>query len=133
MEFIALMIAITAILIGLFCGIVNNFLNKLYIYNTIKGFPGPKAYPIIGNAHLFIGNIGDITNQILKISMQLFIVINNSECIKNILKSPNVTEQIGGYRILKLALRNGVLTAPNEIYIDSVGPISIKIKYFRGP
>ncbi|XP_043682417.1 cytochrome P450 4C1-like isoform X2 [Vespula pensylvanica] len=128
MEFIAIMIAITAILLGLFCGIANNFLNKLYIYNTIKGFPGPKAYPIIGNAHLFIGNTGDITNQILKISknyqsiyrlwlgMQLFILINNSEYIKNVLKSPNITEKSEEYGILKLTVGNGLLTAPVSVW-----------------
>lgn len=56
MEFVLIFIAVTTILIGLYCGIAEYLLNKLHIYNTTKGFPGPKAYPIIGNAHLFMGN-----------------------------------------------------------------------------
>lgn len=52
MEYIALLIIVTTILIGLFSRIVQYISNKLHMYNTIKGIPGPKAYPIIGNAYL---------------------------------------------------------------------------------
>lgn len=50
MEFTVILIIITTIIMGLFYRILR-------IYNTVEGkLSGPKAYPIIGNAHLFIGD-----------------------------------------------------------------------------
>lgn len=56
MESIAILIVITIILVGLFSRIAQYVSHKLNMYNKSKAIPGPKAYPIIGNAHLFIGN-----------------------------------------------------------------------------
>lgn len=57
MILVATLIVIIKRLIELFNRVISYFSNKLHMYNTIKGIPGPKAYPIIGNAHLFIGDI----------------------------------------------------------------------------
>lgn len=55
MEFIAISV-ITTILIGLLSRIAQYILYKLNMYNKSKEMPGPKLYPIIGNAYLFFGN-----------------------------------------------------------------------------
>lgn len=52
MEYIALLIIVTTILIELFSRIAQYISNKLHMYNKIKEILGPKAYPIIGNAYL---------------------------------------------------------------------------------
>ncbi|KAL2732118.1 cytochrome P450 4C1-like isoform X1 [Vespula squamosa] len=121
MEFVAILIVITTILFGLYCSIVENLLNKLHIYNMIKGFPGPKAHPIIGNVNLLIGNTEDITHQFLNISknfqslwrlwlgMKLFVIVDNSEYIKS--------EE---YEFLKPAVRNGLITVPGESFLQNI-------------
>lgn len=65
-NIITILIIITLILIEMHYGIVQYVLNKLRMYNKIKRFPGPKAYPIIGNAYMFLGNIeGNFITNIL--------------------------------------------------------------------
>ncbi|KAL2749262.1 cytochrome P450 4C1-like isoform X1 [Vespula maculifrons] len=134
MKFVAILIAITTILIRLFCGRVKNFFNKLYVYNTIKEFSGPKEYPIIGNAHLFIATTkgGFLTNvlygnpeyiKIRSISIILIILKKNSYfcfVLKTLLNSPNITDKSEKYKDLKPVMGNGSFTAPCETHVNNV-------------
>nr|XP_050866027.1 cytochrome P450 4C1-like isoform X3 [Vespula vulgaris] len=124
MEFIAILIVITIILIGLFCEIIQYFLNKLHMYNTIKGIPGPKAYPIIGNAHLLIGDTEDIAQQFLNIGRnyhslwriwigtRLLVMVDDPEYVKILLSNPNIIEKSEDYKYIKPFAGNGLFSAP---------------------
>nr|XP_050868883.1 cytochrome P450 4C1-like [Vespula vulgaris] len=123
-NIITILIIITLILIEMHYGIVQYVLNKLRMYNKIKRFPGPKAYPIIGNAYMFLGNIEDITNQFLKISKyyqslwriwlgtKLLIMVDDPKYIENILRSTDVIEKSDEYDHLKIAMGDGLFSAP---------------------
>nr|KAF7398306.1 hypothetical protein H0235_016314 [Vespula pensylvanica] len=122
MEFTAILIVIIIILIGLFCEIIQYFLNKLHMYNTIKGIPGPKAYPIIGNAHLFIGdteaqqflNIGRNYHSLWRIWMgtRLLVMVDDPEYIKILLSNPNIIDKSKDYKYIKPFAGNGLFSAP---------------------
>ncbi|XP_043682421.1 cytochrome P450 4C1-like isoform X3 [Vespula pensylvanica] len=124
MEFTAILIVIIIILIGLFCEIIQYFLNKLHMYNTIKGIPGPKAYPIIGNAHLFIGDTEDIAQQFLNIGRnyhslwriwmgtRLLVMVDDPEYIKILLSNPNIIDKSKDYKYIKPFAGNGLFSAP---------------------
>ncbi|XP_047367670.1 cytochrome P450 4C1-like [Vespa velutina] len=128
MYFIVILIIILTILFGLYYGIAEYFLNKLHMFNIIKGIPGPKAFPIFGNAHLFIGDTTALFKQLLNIGYdyqllwrlwigtKLFLVIENPEFIKTVLKSPNITDKSEEYEKLKPVLGNGLLTAPASVW-----------------
>ncbi|KAL2713217.1 cytochrome P450 4C1-like isoform X1 [Vespula squamosa] len=108
----------------LYYGIVQYFSNKLRMYYTIRQFPGPKAYPFIGNSHLFIGDIEDITNQFLEISKKyhslwrvwlgtkLLVMVDDPKYIENILHSTDAIEKSEEYDHLKIAMGNGLFSAP---------------------
>ncbi|XP_047368012.1 cytochrome P450 4C1-like [Vespa velutina] len=127
MYFTVILIIVLTILFGLYYGIAEYFLNKLHMFNIIKGIPGPKAFPIIGNAHLFIGNTTALWKQILNlgknyqllwrvwIGAKLFLVIENPEYIKTVLNSPNITDKSVEYEKLKPIVGDGLFTAPGKV------------------
>ncbi|XP_035742763.1 cytochrome P450 4C1-like [Vespa mandarinia] len=128
MYFTVILIIIPTILFGLYYGIAEYFLNKLHMLNIINGIPGPKAFPIIGNAHLFIGDTTALWNQILNlgknyqllwrvwIGTKLFLVIENPEYIKTVLNSPNIIDKSEEYEKLKPFVGNGLFTAPASVW-----------------
>ncbi|XP_047367681.1 cytochrome P450 4C1-like [Vespa velutina] len=128
MYFTVILIIILTILFGLYYGIAEYFLNKLHMLNIINGIPGPKAFPIIGNAHLFIGDTTALWKQILNlgknyqllwrvwIGTKLFLVIENPEYIKTVLNSPNITDKSEEYEKLKPIIGNGLFIAPASVW-----------------
>ncbi|XP_035742764.1 cytochrome P450 4C1-like [Vespa mandarinia] len=128
MYFTIILIIILTILFGLYYGIAEYFLNKLHMLNIINGIPGPKAFPIIGNAHLFIGDTTALWKQILNlgknyqllwrvwIGTKLFLVIENPEYIKTVLNSPNIIDKSEEYEKLKPIVGNGLFTAPASVW-----------------
>ncbi|KAF7383159.1 hypothetical protein HZH68_015008 [Vespula germanica] len=94
------------------------------MYNTIKGIPGPKAYPIIGNAHLLIGDTEDIAQQFLNIGRnyhslwriwigtRLLVMVDDPEYIKILLSNPNIIEKSEDYKYIKPFAGNGLFSAP---------------------
>ncbi|XP_046828153.1 cytochrome P450 4C1-like [Vespa crabro] len=128
MYFNVILIIILTILFGLYYGIAEYFLNKLHIFNIIKGIPGPKAFPIIGNAHLFIGDTTAIFKQIINlgknyqllwrvwIGAKLLVIVENPEYVRTVLNSPNITDKSEEYEKLKPVVSNGLLTAPASVW-----------------
>ncbi|XP_035742756.1 cytochrome P450 4C1-like [Vespa mandarinia] len=128
MEFTVILIIIVTILFGLLYGIAEYFLNKLHMFNKIKGISGSKVYPIIGNVHLFIGDTAALFKQILNlgkyyqllwrvwIGTKLLLVIENPEYVKNVLNSPNITDKSEEYEKLNPIVGNGLLTAPASVW-----------------
>ncbi|XP_046828259.1 cytochrome P450 4C1-like [Vespa crabro] len=128
MYFTVILIIILTILFGLYYGIVEYFLNKLHTFNIINGIPGPKAFPIIGNAHLFIGDTTAIFKQIINlgknyqllwrvwIGAKLLVIVENPEYIKTVVNSPNITDKSEEYEKLKPVVSNGLLTAPASVW-----------------
>ncbi|XP_035727387.1 cytochrome P450 4C1-like [Vespa mandarinia] len=98
------------------------------MFNKIKGISGPKAYPIIGNIHLFIGDIAALLNQILNLDknyqllwrvwlgIKLFVIVDNPEYIKTVFNSPNITDKSVEYEKFKPFVGNGLLTAPASLW-----------------
>ncbi|XP_035727376.1 cytochrome P450 4g15-like isoform X2 [Vespa mandarinia] len=125
MYFTVILISILTILFELYFGIAEYFLNKLHMFNITKGIPGPKAFPIIGNAHLFTGDTTALFKQMLNIGKnyqllwrmwigaKLFLIIENPEYVKTLLKSPYIIDKSKEYEKLKVSLGNGLLTAPD--------------------
>ncbi|XP_046828222.1 cytochrome P450 4C1-like [Vespa crabro] len=128
MYFTVILIIILTILFEVYYGIAEYFLNKLHMFNNIKGIPGPKAFPIIGNAHLFIGDTTALFKQILNlgknyqllwriwIGAKLLVIVENPEYIKTILNGPNITDKSEEYENLKPSVGNGLLTAPASVW-----------------
>ncbi|XP_043501605.1 cytochrome P450 4g15-like [Polistes fuscatus] len=93
MEYIDTLIAITAITIILYY-IIKYLINKFFEINMVKGFSGPKAFPLIGNIYLLLGDMEDVTNKMLKLSTKytspwrfwigpkLFILFDDPKCIE---------------------------------------------------
>ncbi|KAI4473268.1 hypothetical protein M0802_016211 [Mischocyttarus mexicanus] len=93
MENITTVIVSIAVIIKLFY-VIKYLINKFREYNLVKNFSGPKAFPIIGNSHLFLGNMEDITNKLMKldknyssiwrlwIGPKLLIILNDLESIE---------------------------------------------------
>ncbi|XP_046828219.1 cytochrome P450 4C1-like isoform X3 [Vespa crabro] len=128
MYLTVILIIILIILFGLYYGIAEYFLNILHMFNIIKGIPGPKAFPIIGNAHLFIGDTTALFKQILNrgknyqllwrvwIGAKLLVIVENPEYIKTVLKSPNIIDKSKEYEKMKPFLGNGLITAPASLW-----------------
>ncbi|KAI4486267.1 hypothetical protein M0802_012411 [Mischocyttarus mexicanus] len=127
MEIIALLIVIIIITAVLFRS--KKYLTlKLHQYNTVKNFDGPKAYPIIGNAFLFLGDLSVITNRIIPLlpnyilparvwlGLQLFVILEDPDQIKIITESSIGLEKSSLYDLPKIGFGNGLITAPSSIW-----------------
>ncbi|XP_043501608.1 cytochrome P450 4C1-like [Polistes fuscatus] len=104
----------------------------------VKGFSGPKAFPLIGNLYLFLGDMEDVTNKMLKLSTKyespwrfwigpkLFIIFDDPKYIGIITKRSNSYEKNLIYDLFKPALGNGLFTikASNwEIHRKILSPV----------
>ncbi|XP_046828154.1 cytochrome P450 4C1-like isoform X1 [Vespa crabro] len=128
MYFTIILIIILIILFGLYYGIAEYFLNKLHMFNIINGIPGPKAFPIIGNAHLFIGDTTAMFKQIINlgknyqllwhvwIGAKLLVIVENPEYVRTVLNNPNITDKSEEYEIFKPVVGNGLLTASASVW-----------------
>ncbi|XP_046829944.1 cytochrome P450 4C1-like isoform X2 [Vespa crabro] len=97
-------------------------------FTAILSIPGPKAYPIIGSVHLFLGNNEGITQRFLNIGWnyeslwriwigtKLLVIVNNPEYIKKILNNPNITEKSEEYKYFEPFFGNGLFSAPAKIW-----------------
>ncbi|KAI4474856.1 hypothetical protein M0804_014634 [Polistes exclamans] len=56
------------IIIFLFFYIIKYIIYKFREYNMVKKCSGPKAYPLIGNLNMFVGDVKDITYKLMKLS-----------------------------------------------------------------
>ncbi|XP_043502779.1 cytochrome P450 4C1-like isoform X2 [Polistes fuscatus] len=137
MEYIDTLIAITAITIILYY-IIKYLINKFFEFNMVKGFSGPKAFPLIGNIYLLLGDMEDVTNKMLKLSTKytspwrfwigpkLFILFDDPKCIEIITKRSNSYEKNLIYEFFKPVLGNGLFTVPAsnwEIHRKILSPV----------
>ncbi|KAI4489425.1 hypothetical protein M0802_011180 [Mischocyttarus mexicanus] len=124
MELVKLWIIVpTILLIGLFY-IVLYLINRFNMMNKIKNIPGPKAYPIIGNAYMLLGNTNDMAYKFLRFGENygsfcriwlgpiLIVMVNDFSYIKEILNNENVIEKSKEYETLKMFTGDSLLTAP---------------------
>ncbi|KAI4473498.1 hypothetical protein M0804_015317 [Polistes exclamans] len=93
----------------------------------VKGFSGPKAYPIIGNLNLLIGDIEDISNNLIKLTTnylspqrlwvgrKLMIALDDPEHMKILFKSSYSYEKNKIYYFIKSELGDGLITAPGKL------------------
>ncbi|XP_055641756.1 cytochrome P450 4d1-like [Toxorhynchites rutilus septentrionalis] len=115
-------VAIVAIGLGVF--LFQKFSNVLY-YGAKIG--GPKGYPLIGNALLFINKtppaffraIEDTVKQAGKcfrlwLGPELLIVITDAKVAEAILSSPKYIEKSGEYDFIRPWLGEGLLTSSNR-------------------
>ncbi|XP_043485923.1 cytochrome P450 4C1-like [Polistes fuscatus] len=117
----------TAIIIMLFY-VLKYIINRFREYNMVKNFSGPKAYPLIGNLNIFLGDLKEITHKLMKLSEnysspwplwlgpQLALIFDDPENIEFLLKSSNGYEKSSVYDFVKYSLGNGVFTAPASIW-----------------
>ncbi|KAI4474642.1 hypothetical protein M0804_014748 [Polistes exclamans] len=137
MGYIDTVIASTAIIFILFY-VMEYLINKYREYNMVKGFSGPKAYPLIGNLHLLHGDMKDIYNKFLKLSTsytspwrfwigpKLLIMFDDPESIEIITKRTFSYEKHQQYDFFKPFMGNGLFSAPAliwEIHRKILNPI----------
>lgn len=123
MEYIDTLFAKTAIIIILYY-IIKYLKNKYREYNIVKGFSGPKAFPVIGNLHLLLGDMKDTYNKMVKLSTsytspwrfwigpKLFLIFDDPDYIEIITKRSYGYEKNQIYEFIKPVLGNGLFTAP---------------------
>ncbi|KAI4483414.1 hypothetical protein M0802_013419 [Mischocyttarus mexicanus] len=143
MENITTVIVSIAVIIKLFY-VIKYLINKFREYNLVKNFSGPKAFPIIGNSHLFLGNMEDITNKLMKldknyssiwrlwIGPKLLIILNDLESIEILSNSPYGFEKGQSYDGFIDLVGNGLITASTskwQVHRKIVNPL-FKAKTF---
>ncbi|KAK2588773.1 hypothetical protein KPH14_001653 [Odynerus spinipes] len=118
---IATLILFTAILIG-FLYLLQHYLSKLHLYNTIKDLPGPKALPLVGNALMFTGEVAEICSKIITMAdvypslsrlwlgSRLLIFIYDPENMKAVLNSPSGIYKSEDYNYMKPFIGEGVFS-----------------------
>ncbi|XP_043499958.1 cytochrome P450 4C1-like [Polistes fuscatus] len=94
----------------------------------VKKFSGPKAYPLIGNLNIFLGDLKEITHKLMKLSEnysspwllwlgpQLALIFDDPESIEFLLTNSNGYEKSSVYDFMKYLFGNGVFTAPASIW-----------------
>ncbi|KAI4472713.1 hypothetical protein M0802_016553 [Mischocyttarus mexicanus] len=136
MELVVAQIAILIISVALAISRLRKYLFvKLRQYNMSKNFGGPRAYPIIGNSFMFLGDLNVITKRLINMSQKytlpgrlwlgssLYVFLEDPEQLKIITESPHGLEKSGPYDYMKPCLGNGLLTAPGKYssaFLDSI-------------
>ncbi|XP_046467884.2 cytochrome P450 4C1-like isoform X1 [Neodiprion pinetum] len=112
---------------GLIC-ILTYHLRRLKLYIKASKFRGPPTIPIVGNAHHFIGNNGEIVQKLIDLSdsypspyriwlgPELLIMVSHPEDVKKIVGSDKTIEKSPLYRFFRPWLGNGLFTAPTAIW-----------------
>ncbi|XP_043486958.1 cytochrome P450 4g15-like [Polistes fuscatus] len=127
MENITTVLALTAIIIILFY-VIEYLINKFREYNMVKKYQGPKAYPLIGNLNLFVGDLKDITYKLIKLSEnysspwrlwvgpKLVLFFDDPEYMKIISDGSYGWEKSELYDFMKPYIGNGLFTAPASVW-----------------
>ncbi|KAI4480957.1 hypothetical protein M0802_014105 [Mischocyttarus mexicanus] len=91
-----------------------------------KNFDGPRAYTIIGNAFVFLGDLNVITKRLIKLSQkhkfpsrlwvgsELYVILEDPMQFKIIAKSSHGLEKSKFYDVIKPCVGNGLLTASDS-------------------
>ncbi|KAI4473304.1 hypothetical protein M0804_015408 [Polistes exclamans] len=94
----------------------------------VKKCSGPKAYPLIGNLNMFVGDAEDITSKVVKIfanyssplilwvGPKLIVFLDDPENIEIILKSSSGYKKNFVYKFINVVLGNGLITAPENCW-----------------
>ncbi|KAI4474859.1 hypothetical protein M0804_014636 [Polistes exclamans] len=121
-------IAPTLIIFLLFY-IIKYIIYKFREYNMVKKCSGPKAYPLIGNLNMFVGDTKDLTSKIIKtfanyssplllwVGPKLIVFLDDPENIEIILTSSNGYKKNFLYKFLNVILGNGLIAAPGKLYV----------------
>ncbi|XP_015173617.1 PREDICTED: cytochrome P450 4C1-like [Polistes dominula] len=103
-------------------------MEKFREINMVKNCPGPKAYPIIGNLNMILGDSNDISRKLIEsfakytspwrfwIGPQLVLAFDEPKDLKIILNKDSEFEKSQLYDFLKPYIGNGLLTAPVSIW-----------------
>ncbi|KAG8286049.1 cytochrome P450 4c21-like isoform X1 [Homalodisca vitripennis] len=99
-----------------------------HILATAAKLPCPPTLPIFGNALLFVGNIADVTKNLLKVTTQfdtmfcfwigpipIFVVVDPAD-IQILLNSSSMLEKDHVYSLIKIFLGNSLLQAPVQMW-----------------
>ncbi|XP_033220893.1 cytochrome P450 4C1-like [Belonocnema kinseyi] len=123
-------IAIIIISVFMLLFAINHFFGNKDLYEKTSHIPGPLAFPLIGSAYLFIGDISS-TNILQKISKVVYtyaspcrfivginvsVLIHEPEHIKTVLLSSKTTEKHAIYDFGKVWIGNGLVTAPRDVW-----------------
>ncbi|KAK0084156.1 hypothetical protein PV326_006394 [Microctonus aethiopoides] len=104
--------------------LITYHIKRLHLYRAAAKIPGPRTYPLIGNAHYFMGNTADIIDKVMELlsvypsiirvwlGNQLFIGVTDPELVKTVLLSPKTIEKGDVYRCIRPWLGKGLLLAP---------------------
>ncbi|KAI4476497.1 hypothetical protein M0804_013528 [Polistes exclamans] len=137
-------IALIVIIILLFY-IIKYISDKFREYNLVKKCPGPKAYPLIGNLHMFLGDLTDITHKLIKsfanysspwrlwIGPKLVLIFDDPENINILSNSSYGFKKSQVYDFIKPYFGNGLLTAPDsllEIDLDLQNNLELKFQEY---
>ncbi|KAI4472428.1 hypothetical protein M0802_016834 [Mischocyttarus mexicanus] len=127
MENIATVAVLTAIIV-ISCYVIKYLVNKFYEYNMVKSISGPKDFTLIGVLSLFLGNMEDVTNKLMKrinnypsiwrfwVGPKLFIVLNDPDYIEILSKNSSDSEKPSLYGLVKDLLGNWLFTAPASMW-----------------